>query len=84
MPTRPSSPNRYTCTIEVPGSATPITWTETVGRRAQIDTRRETRKHGIGAKGTVRVQQRGSVRWKILYQCVVQRDGRLSRRGVEL
>jgi hypothetical protein len=75
--------NRYTCTIERKG-ADPITWVETVGRRAMIDTRRETQKHGIGAKGTVRVQQRGSVRWKILYQCVVRKDGRLSRRGVDL
>lgn len=76
--------NRYTCTIEVPGDRNVLGWGETVGRRAIVDTRRETHASGIGAKGTVRVQQRGSVRWKILYQCVVGKDGRLSKRGVEL
>jgi hypothetical protein len=76
--------NKYACTVEPPRTDTAIGWPETVGRRAIIDVRRETRKHGIGAKGTVRIQQRGSKRWKILYQCVVKRDGRLSARGVEL
>lgn len=76
--------NRYTCTVEPRGAEAPIVWKDTIGRRAIIDTRRETHARGIGAKGTVRVQQRGSVRRKILYQCVVQKDGRLSKRGVEL
>jgi hypothetical protein len=76
--------NKYACLVEVPGEVNAHGWQETVGRRAIIDTRRETHARGIGAKGTVRVQQRGSVRWKILYQCVVKKDGRLSRRGVEL
>lgn len=77
-------PNRYACLVETPGDPNALGWTETVGRRAIIDTRRETHARGIGAKGTVRIQQRGSVRWKVFYQCVVKKDGRLSGRGVEL
>lgn len=82
MPREPQ--NRYACMVEIPGSENALGWTDTRGRRSIVDVRRETRKHGIGAKGTVRVRQRGSARWKILYQCAVKRDGRLSARGVEL
>jgi len=77
-------PNTYRCLIQMPGDTNAFGWDDTVGRRAIIETRRDTHKCGIGAKGTVKVQQRGSKRWKILYQCVVKKDGRLTGRGVEL
>lgn len=76
--------NKYACVVQAKGDENTTAWQETVGRRAIIDTRRETHARGIGAKGTVKVQQRGSVRWKVLYQCVVKKDGTLSGRGVEL
>lgn len=81
-----SPQNRYACEV-VPAHAPKgdsISWTDTVGRRAVRETRKETLKHGLGAKGNVRIQQRGSVRWKLLHQCEVKRNGKLSWKGVEL
>lgn len=79
------APNKYACEVIPGGDPTNrIVWTDTVGRRAVRSTRKETKRHGIGAKGSVRMQQGGSVRWTLLHQCVVQKNGMLSWRGVEL
>lgn len=77
-------PNRYRCEVFTRENVQVTAFTETVGRTAVRDTRRLTHAQGIGAKGSVWIQQRGSVRWKLLHQCVVKKDGRLSWKGVEL
>lgn len=82
-------PNTYYLTVRVPKSAKEPdgrveSWTDTVGRRAVVDVRKRTHACGIGAKGDARVQQRGSLRKKLLHQCYVRPDGTLSPRGVEL
>lgn len=81
-----SPQNSYYCDV-IPANAPKgdsISWTDTVGRRAVRQTRKETLKHGIGAKGNVRVQEAGSARRLLLHQCVVKRNGKLSWKGVEL
>jgi hypothetical protein len=78
------SANRYRCEVFTRDKVQVAAFQETVGRRAVRDTRKLTLAQGLGAKGSVWIQMNGSVRWKLLHQCEVKRNGKLSWKGVEL